>query len=156
MTLYDPPRRAVTGDAPLIVSHRARLFADMGADASAFLAASAKVEAWFRQAIASEYYIGWLIARTDDPLAVVAGAGMLVLSWPPGMHDTRAKRGQLLNVYTEPEHRRRGLARVLTAHALDEARRLDIRAVALHASKQGRPLYEQFGFEPTNEMRILL
>jgi hypothetical protein len=31
-----------------------------------------------------------------------------------------------------------------------------VRAVILHSSEDGRRLYESLGFEPTNEMRILL
>jgi hypothetical protein len=27
-------------------------------------------------------------------------------------------------------------------------------ALALHASEEGRPLYETLGYEPTNEMRV--
>ncbi len=32
----------------------------------------------------------------------------------------------------------------------------DFAAVALHASEQGRGLYEQLGFRPTNEMALAL
>ena len=31
---------------------------------------------------------------------------------------------------------------------------LDVEIVTLHASKFGRPLYEQHGFQPTNEMML--
>jgi GNAT superfamily N-acetyltransferase len=31
-----------------------------------------------------------------------------------------------------------------------------IRRLTLHASGEGRPLYERFGFRPTNEMRLEL
>jgi hypothetical protein len=34
------------------------------------------------------------------------------------------------------------------------ANRVDV--VILHASKEGRHLYESVGFEPTNEMRLVL
>jgi hypothetical protein len=30
------------------------------------------------------------------------------------------------------------------------------KTVALHASDEGRPLYESLGFQPTNEMRLHL
>jgi hypothetical protein len=40
--------------------------------------------------------------------------------------------------------------------ALDWGRTHGIRAVILHASSEGRPLYEKLGFRPTNEMRLML
>jgi hypothetical protein len=40
--------------------------------------------------------------------------------------------------------------------ALDWCRANGIRAVILHSSDDGRKLYQALGFEPTNEMRLLL
>jgi hypothetical protein len=55
-----------------------------------------------------------------------------------------ARRANVLNVYTE-----------LMQTALDWRRVNGIRAVILHSSDKGRPLYEAPGFQPTNEMRLL-
>ena len=33
---------------------------------------------------------------------------------------------------------------------------LEMASLFLHASAEGRPLYEELGFEPTNEMRLRL
>lgn len=49
-------------------------------------------------------------------------------------------------VLTHPEHRRRGLARRLVAHALELAERWGVRTLKLDATDQGRPLYAQMGF----------
>ncbi len=62
----------------------------------------------------------------------------------------------MLNVYTRPDQRRQGLARRLMEVVLDSCRTLGIRTIILHASEAGRPLYEALGFEPTNEMRLLI
>ena len=59
----------------------------------------------------------------------------------------------MLNVYTEAAHRRRGVARALMDVMLGWCRDRDISRVLLHASDEGRPLYETLGFLPTNEMR---
>ncbi len=64
------------------------------------------------------------------------------------------RRGNILNVYTEPEFRRRGLARRLTQAAMDWGKANGVDCVILHGSGDGRALYEPLGFEPTNEMRI--
>ena len=62
----------------------------------------------------------------------------------------------VLNVYTEPEHRRSGVARAIMEAILDWSRGQLVARVTLHASNDGRSLYEALGFEPTNEMRINL
>ena len=62
----------------------------------------------------------------------------------------------MLNVYTNPEHRGRGLARMLMEHILGWARAQGFATVELHASDEGRPLYEKLGFGQTNEMRLVL
>jgi GNAT superfamily N-acetyltransferase len=62
----------------------------------------------------------------------------------------------IVNVYTEPAHRRRGLARRLMVAMLDWLREQGYGTVSLHASDYGRPLYESLGFAATNEMRMQL
>jgi ribosomal protein S18 acetylase RimI-like enzyme len=77
----------------------------------------------------------------------------LILDWPPHPFDPASEhRGYLLNVYVEPGYRKRGLARALVECCLAEARRLNLRVVALHSSDAGRRIYETLGFRPTNEM----
>jgi ribosomal protein S18 acetylase RimI-like enzyme len=63
-------------------------------------------------------------------------------------------RGNILNVYTEREHRRRGMARALMQIALEWCAANQVGAVILHASAEGSALYESLGFTPTNEMRL--
>ncbi len=66
------------------------------------------------------------------------------------------RRGNILNIFTEPEFRRRGLARRLMETVLAWCRANRIDHIVLHASNDGRPLYESMGFQPSNEMRIKL
>ena len=68
----------------------------------------------------------------------------------------RRRRAYVLNMYTEPAHRRRGLAKRVLEAIVVWCREQGFKVVLLHASDAGRPLYRQFGFEPTNEMRLLL
>jgi len=62
-------------------------------------------------------------------------------------------QGVVLNVYTEPTWRRRGLAALLMQHVLEWAEANKVKTLVLHASGDARPLYEKLGFVPTNEMR---
>ncbi len=144
-------RTATAADAKLITHHRRRMFVDAGrADNQVLDIMARNFEPWVAKAIEDGKYIGWL---TSDDGHVVAGAGLMILDWAPHPLDPRSShRGYLLNVYVEPEYRRRKLASQLIELALAEARRRKIRVVALHSTEAGRRLYESNGFRTTNEM----
>lgn len=107
-------------------------------------------ELWTKNMIEAGRYAGWITTDGDWP---VASAGLLVLDWPPHPLDPAGeRRGYVLNVFVQPEYRRRGLAHALVELCLDEAKRRGIRIVALHSSDAGRAIYEGFGFKASNEM----
>ncbi|MBR3385799.1 MAG: GNAT family N-acetyltransferase, partial [Atopobiaceae bacterium] len=52
----------------------------------------------------------------------------------------------LLNVYTRPEWRRRGISRALMEAMLGDVREMGLSVVELKATDDGRPLYLKVGF----------
>ena len=64
------------------------------------------------------------------------------------------RQGTIINVFTEPQWRRHGIAGLLIKGivAWSKSERLD--RLILHASDEGRSLYEKFGFVASNEMRL--
>ena len=70
--------------------------------------------------------------------------------------DPRARRPWVVNVYVERAWRRRGLARKLMGLMIEWTRKECYPHLLLHASHDGRPLYESMGFAATNEMRLKL
>jgi GNAT superfamily N-acetyltransferase len=148
-------RRATLEDALAIAHHRRAMFRDMGYDNQAALdSMTARFTPWLEEKIASGEYLAWLAVTSGG--AVASGAGLWLMDWPAHMIGNAARRGNILNVYTEPEFRRRGLARWLMEAALDWCRANRIDLVILHASPEGRSLYEALGFQVSNEMRIKL
>lgn len=145
-------RPAVTADAPILAWHRAAMFRDMGLVAAHELEpliASSRTA--LAAALASGEYLGWVV-ECDG--AVVAGGGLLVRLLLPGPdHPAGGREAYVLNVYAEPAHRRRGLARMVMERILAWSAEAGIARISLHASDEGRPLYEQLGFAATNEMR---
>ena len=148
-------RRATMEDARTLVAHRRGMFRDMGySDDAALDAMAERFLPWLEARMASGEYLAWLAIAADGRVA--AGAGLWLMDWPPHMVGSSARRGNILNVYTEPEFRKQGLARRVTVAAMDWCRENGVDYVILHASDQGRALYESLGFEATNEMRIRL
>jgi GNAT superfamily N-acetyltransferase len=146
-------RRAGTADLKTILYHRRRMFEDMGytepeALARAMASSAGLVERGLRQGT----YHGWLAETADG--TVVAGGGLLHLEYPSHPRDPEPRRTFVVNVFTEPEHRRRGLARRLMDEMIGWCREAGVRGLYLHASDEARPLYRELGFAPTNEMRL--
>jgi ribosomal protein S18 acetylase RimI-like enzyme len=143
-------RMATEADAELISEQRYRMFVDSEQGNEARLKeVTDNFVPWVRERLSDGRYIGWLTAEDGR---VVAGAGMLLMDFPPHWMDPEPLRAYLLNVYVEPEFRGRGLARELLEMAMNDARRREIKVVSLHASTFGRPLYERNGFKTTSEM----
>jgi ribosomal protein S18 acetylase RimI-like enzyme len=148
-------RAATEEDAETIIRHRRAMFFDMGRRDEAWLdAVVASFLPWLQQKLRTGEYLGWFALAPNRSIA--AGAGLWLLDWFPHRLDRASQRGYILNVYTEPRYRRCGLARQLVEIALDHCRAQGITIATLHASDEGRPLYESLGFQPTNEMRIEL
>ncbi len=131
------------------------MFSEMGyPDDEALRAMCAAFRPWLIKRLETREYLAWLAVASDG--AVAAGLGLWLMDWPPHMIGPGARRGNIVNVYTIPEARRLGLARRLMETALEWCRANGIRAVILHSSDDGRPLYQALGFRPTNEMRVVL
>jgi GNAT superfamily N-acetyltransferase len=152
-------RRATAADAGVLARHRAEMFRDMGElPDSLYETLVEAARAYFTQAIADGRYVGWVAALDDAPSEVIAGAGLQLRELLPRPDVARERlvrgpQGLVLNVYTERAWRRGGVADALMRELLQWCRGNGIESVVLHASEEGRPLYEKLGFTPTNEMR---
>jgi GNAT superfamily N-acetyltransferase len=154
-------RRARAEDAPVIAWHRARMFQDMGSVSRAtFDGLVNEARRWTERALASGEYLGWLGSPKDRPEVIAGGAGVQMRRvaphpFRPPRDDAfaKGKHAIVLNVFTEPEWRRRGLAQLLMEEILRWSRDEQLDRLVLHASDEARALYERLGFELTNEMR---
>jgi GNAT superfamily N-acetyltransferase len=146
---------ATEDDAEIIAHHRRAMFSDMGYGDEAVLDhMAAAFRPWLTERMARGEYLAWIARSADGRTA--AGLGLWLMPWPPHMLGGNAPRGNILNVYTEPEFRRQGIARRLMQTAIAWCRSNGVVLVILHASADGRALYESLGFQPTNEMRMAL
>lgn len=156
-------RLATRSDLDIISQHRARMFSDMGElPAELFEGFRAQSKETLDRLLDRNQYVGWLASPHDQAEKIVAGAGVQLREVPPhpqpdanGKIDIVSGRQAIIqNVYTEPEWRRRGLALQLMNEIIAWASKTGIDSLVLHASDEGRPLYEGLGFIATNEMRL--
>ena len=151
-------RLATIDDADIIAWHRARMFQDMG-DLPPHLFDAFRIKSCerLRDVIARREYVGWLTSLKVAPDTVIAGAGVhlrRVLPHPAesGATFAEGRHGVVVNVFTEPQWRRQGLAAMLLNRIIHWAQQLD--ELILHSSTDGRSLYERLGFVATTEMRF--
>ena len=154
-------REAGASDIPVLARHRAAMFRDMGQIAAHQEEPLARATAsYLRDALPRGEYLAWLAEDEGTPPVTIGGTGVQlrpILPRPrPGEDDLElGPEAIVLNVYVEPAWRRRGVGEALMRVVLDALATRGIRRVVLHASENGRRLYERLGFVPTNEMRLM-
>lgn len=82
----------------------------------------------------------------------IAGCATLCyLTVLPTLQHPTGSRAHLMNVWTAPAYRRRGVARRLVTALMDEAKRRGATEISLDATEAGRPFYEELGFRANGE-----
>ena len=153
-------READATDIPLLAHHRAAMFRDMGQLASHQEEKLERATAsYLREALARGEYLAWVAEDRETPPTTIGGAGVQLRPILPrprtGPDDLElGPEAIVLNVYVERAWRRRGVADTLMRVVLDALAVRGIKRIVLHASDEGRRLYERIGFVPTNEMRL--
>jgi ribosomal protein S18 acetylase RimI-like enzyme len=147
-------REATLNDVAEIVRQRRAMYLDMDyPDSPALSAMVSTCEPYLLEALPKGSFRGWLAVLNER----IAGGGAVVISpWPSHPYDLECRRATILNVYVYPEFRRQGIARRLMQTMIECCRQQRFATVFLHASRDGRHLYESFGFEATNEMKLNL
>jgi GNAT superfamily N-acetyltransferase len=143
-------RRATPDDAPTITAQRHLMFADNElATEATYNEMNLAFEPWVRERLTDGRYIGLFF---EEDATILAACGIFFADFPPHFFDPNPTRAYLLNFYTAPEARGRGLATQLLEHAVEVCKKANVRVITLHASKFGKPIYEKFGFTQNNEM----
>lgn len=142
-------------DLGILVDHRRKMWMDIHPESKKLIDESSEVtEKWLREKLLSGSYIPF-IARTET--GRIAGSGAL---W---LREDQPRPGNLLlitpylmSMHTEPEFRKKGVASLITERAVEWCRNNGYTRIELHASEEGRRVYEKFGFRKSNEMRLKL
>ncbi len=147
-------RAATLNDIPEILHQRRAMYEDMDyTDAEKLTAMQSITSGYLKTALADGSFRAWLASSENQ---VIGGGAIVISPWPAHPYDLECRRVTILNVYTDPQFRRRGIARQLMQTMIDWCKHEGFANVTLHASKDGRHLYESLGFNPSNEMKLKL
>jgi len=97
---------------------------------------------------------GLVVETSGD--GVVAGGGVIILPFQPHPIDPRPQRGLGCEHVYGTGASTSGPGRRLVQTMVKWCSAEGMRYLYLHASDDGRPLYESMGFKSTNEMRLAL
>lgn len=151
-------RRATVDDVSALVDYRVRflneLFDHPEDDETAVVRKS--LLEYLTRAIPSKDFIVW-VAEYDGK--IIGTGGMVVWEKPAIYRGVESgKLGYLLNFYTVPEARRKGVGTRLLSEVIKEAKSLGLKYLHLHASKDGINMFRKAGFtehwQPELEMRF--
>jgi len=142
-------------DVDVLAEHRKKMWLDIHPEYEKEVRATEKqTNRWIGRQLAKGSLIG-LVVRTAGGEAV--GSGCIWLrEEQPRPTSMRLVVPYLMSMYTEKRFRRQGVATLIVKGSLKWCREKNYERVILHASKEGRTVYEGLGFELSNEMRFRL
>ena len=147
-------RKASPNDLSVIVDYRIVMFQTFIKEPYDWEAVRDFEIKYFQEKMQANQFAAW-VAETAEG-AIIATAAVSFYETAPKPWNFESKYAFISSMYTEPEYRRQGIGGRLLKEALDYSRSQGITHATLHASKSGKSLYESFGFEDTNEMRLAL
>lgn len=107
-------------------------------------------EKYYKSALENQMHIAYLVY---DAQQVIGAGGVSFYQVLPAYHNANGWKAYIMNMYTNPCYRRRGIARNVLELLIKEAEDRGITQITLEATQEGRPLYEACGFvQMQNEM----
>ncbi|MCR5828947.1 MAG: GNAT family N-acetyltransferase [Lachnospiraceae bacterium] len=99
---------------------------------------------YYHKHMADGTFVSWLAMDGDR---IVGTSGMSFVEKPPYFSCPSGKLGLLSSMFTDPEYRRRGIAKELLDRVIAEARSYGCGSVHITASNMGVKLYTAYGFK---------
>ena len=147
-------RRAGLDDIETLVATRVEVLraANLLAEDTDMRAVEAASRDYYRQALAEGTHTAMLVFDAD---AFVGAGGISYYTVMPTFHNPTGRCAYIMNMYTRPKYRRRGIATRTLEMLVGDARRRGVRQIGLEATAAGRPLYEKFGFKAAEHEMFL-
>lgn len=86
-----------------------------------------------------------------DEAKFVGAGGVSYFRVMPTYHNPSGNKAYIMNMYTNPEYRRQGIAFETLRLLVEDAKSRGVNAISLEATDMGRQLYEKYGFIKMND-----
>ncbi|MFF2587720.1 GNAT family N-acetyltransferase [Peribacillus butanolivorans] len=109
---------------------------------------------YLQKALSKNEFISYIAESNGEAISI---SGMVLFQRPPYLENLHGVEAYILNMYTIPEYRGKGLAKRMLKKCIDESRNSGVKRIWLHASKDGKHLYKKMGFTTKDsEMELFL
>lgn len=107
---------------------------------------------YIAEALPKGEFLAWLAVAGGK---VIGTSGLVFFHRPPTPGSLAGLDAYVLNMYTEPSWRGRGVATALLQEVIEYVKTTPARRMSLRATQAGRPLYDKFGFVADDEFMSL-
>ena len=98
---------------------------------------------YYKRHMADGTFVSWLAMDGDK---IIGTSGMSFVEKPPYFGCPSGRIGLLSSMFTNPDYRRKGIAKELLSRVINEAKEFGCGTVQITASDMGVKLYTDFGF----------
>ena len=103
---------------------------------------------YYKKALADGTHTAYLVYDNDR---IIGAGGVSYYRVMPTYHSPSGEKAYIMNMYTAPDYRRKGIAFKTLDLLVQDAKIRGITAISLEATDMGRPLYEKYGFVKMND-----
>lgn len=138
--------KATPEDAPILAEYRTRFAIELKGERSLEVINDLRKQLtnYFSEATANDTCISFIAKNGND----IAGIGSVHIREMPGnFKNLSGKWGYIMNMYTAPEFRRRGVSTRILQELIAEGKKVGVTAFELHSTKTGEQVYLKNGFE---------
>ena len=105
-------------------------------------------EEYYIYALNNDTHVAYLVY---DKEKIIGTGGISYFQVMPTYHNPTGRKAYIMNMYTNPEYRRKGIALKTLDLLVEDAKAKGITAISLEATDMGKPLYEKYGFIKMND-----
>lgn len=98
---------------------------------------------YYKKALADGTHTAYLVYHDTT---IVGAGGISFYQVMPTFHNPTGNKAYIMNMFTRPDYRRKGIAYKTLDFLIAAAKEKGITAISLEATDMGRPLYEKYGF----------
>lgn len=107
---------------------------------------------YYKEALSGSEHVAYLVF---DGKTFAATGGISFYRVMPTYHNPSGKKAYIMNMYTVPKYRRKGIALNTLDLLVQEARKRNITYISLEATASGLPLYKRYGFACLDNEMVL-